>query len=206
MAGIPIIVILMPLYSVKIQQNIRNQLSRLGAAARVVTTTVDAIGTVKSCNGENIQQHQYTSAIEKAGHYLDRQSFWNALQASTIRFATLAMFVQGFWFSSSLLDSGKITPSEIMTSFWAAVQGLQALVQINPYLGVLENGRGAAHLLQTMLIPSQTETAKVQLSLSKPHTCAGDIRFQNVCWKDESILCTRLKIPGVIRISNKTYE
>ena len=123
-AGIPLVFILIPLVSSRIQPNIVSQAEKLGQAAKLTMSAFSSIETVKCYNGEEPELKMYSSIIMEAANCFFRQAFWNGLQAFMLRLVTLCMFVQGFWFGNYMFGKGEVTASEIMTAFWASIMGI----------------------------------------------------------------------------------
>jgi ATP-binding cassette, subfamily B (MDR/TAP), member 1 len=181
LAGTPIVMILLPFFSSKVQPNIESQAEKLSQVAKLCSNMFYSIETVKFCSAEDSELSRYTSVIKEAGIFFFRQAFWNALQTGVVRLVMLSMFVQGFWFGSILLDKGQITSSKILTSFWAAILAVQALMQIMPHIVLLERGRAAGQKLKAVI--GQMETTSMELNpirLQRPSKCIGDINFNSV--------------------------
>lgn len=73
------------------------------------------------------------------------------MQIGFVRFATTAMFVQGFYYGGNLVHSGDSTPGNVVTTFWSALMATKAFEDILPHIIVLEKGRGAAIALRAVL-------------------------------------------------------
>jgi ATP-binding cassette subfamily B (MDR/TAP) protein 1 len=182
LAGLPIAIILLPVFSARVQPNLQQQAAKLSEATKHASNAFSAIETVKFYNGEGLELWKYSSVIQEAGRFFSGQSKWNALQAGILRFITLSMFVQGFWFGISLLDKSEITVAQIVTAFWAAVSAVQAIMQTMPHLIVLEKGRTAGQKLRTVMSHTTTSLRKLQSrALEIPDTCVVDIAFNKVC-------------------------
>jgi ATP-binding cassette, subfamily B (MDR/TAP), member 1 len=181
LAGIPIVIILLPVFSSRVQSNIVSQSDKLGLAAKLASNVFTAIETVKFYNGEGLELFKYTAVITEACGFFFRQAFWNAIQTGILRVVTLSMFVQGFWFGNILLDKGQITAAKILTSFWAAILAVQAMMQIMPQLIMLERGRVAAQILRaTIFSLNKTPLEYDSMSSKRPAAVVGDITFEKV--------------------------
>jgi ATP-binding cassette subfamily B (MDR/TAP) protein 1 len=181
LAGIPVVIILIPIFSSRVQPNLQQQAATLSQAAKLASTIFGAIETIKFYNGEDFELWKYSTVIKQSGGFFFRQAFWNALQAGVLRLITLSMFVQGFWFGNDMLDKGQITGSKILTSFWAAIIAVQAMMQIMPYLVVLEKGRTAGQKLRAAMSQMTLTSAQFdQAPLKQPDMCVGDIAFSKV--------------------------
>lgn len=151
----PIIILVLGFFSDRIQPNVQNQTIKLDQATKYVTNALTAIETVKCFTGEKSEILKYSYSIQAAASYYLRQSRYHALQLSLIRLSTLAMFVQGFWYGSTLINSGKKDPGQVLTTFWAALMATQGIQQILPHLVVLEKGRAAGARLRTIMAQMQ---------------------------------------------------
>jgi ATP-binding cassette subfamily B (MDR/TAP) protein 1 len=181
-AGIPVIVVLMPAISARMQPHMRAEAAHLSEATQHVSGSLGAIDTVKCCGGEPFELGRYAGAVRRARGAFHAQVAWNALQAGALRLAMLAMFAQGFWFGSVLLRRGEITIAQILSAFWASVLAVQALMQILPFMMMLEKGRAAGQKLRAAAVQIESvrgDAVRVESRWS-PETCAGDVTLSRV--------------------------
>jgi ATP-binding cassette subfamily B (MDR/TAP) protein 1 len=180
MSTLPLIAVLVPLISSRIEPNIELQTSQLTQAAKHVMNAFSVIETVKCYNGQASELWRYARILQKAELYYANQVNWNALQAALLRFITLAMFVQGFWFGATLIEKSKEASSSILTAFWLCIMATGAILQLMPMLIPIEKGRIAGHRLRAVMIAMITESKLRQSNLQRPATCVGDIILKNV--------------------------
>ena len=91
------------------------------------------------------------------------------------------MFVQGFWYGSSLVSTGKRTPAQVLTTFWAALMAVQGVTGFLPQLVVIQKGKVAgAKLLETMAQIQGHEAAPEIQEGEVPIECSGYIEFKKV--------------------------
>lgn len=103
------------------------------------------------------------------------------MQIGFVRFATTAMFVQGFYYGGHLIHAGDSTVAHVVTTFWSALTATKAFEDILPHVIVLEKGRATATALRAVL--SQVgEGARLSCALtgSTPKFVDGDIEVRNV--------------------------
>ena len=163
------------------QPAVEAQAEALTDASKLAGNAISAIETVKCFNGQDLEIWQYTSAVRKAARCYLAQARANALQIGFVRLVTLGMFVQGFWFGSHLVNTGKKTPGDILTAFWAALMATQSVEQILPQLIVLEKGRAAGTTLKTIMVRIERGRKVVRMTGgNKPLYCDGDIEVRNV--------------------------
>ena len=181
-AGIPVSIAMMPVFSARMQPHMRAEAAHLSEATQHVSGSLGAIDTVKCCGGEPFELGRYAGAVRRARDAFHAQVAWNALQAGALRLVMLAMFAQGFWFGSVLLRRGEITIAQILSAFWASVLAVQALMQILPFMMMLEKGRAAGQKLRAAAVQIESvrgDAVRVE-SPRSPETCAGDVTLARV--------------------------
>ncbi len=181
LATVPVTAVVLSYLSAKMQPNIDSQEEQLTQASKFATNAVISIDTVKCLNGEDGEVWQYSTAVKKAASFYLKQAHANALQIGFVRVATLGMFVQGFWYGSTLVQSRNRTPGQILTTFWACLLATQAIEQILPQMIVLEKGRAAGDILKANLVQIERGRRVMKMIGRKtPRYCDGDIEVRNV--------------------------
>lgn len=164
--------------------NITAQQHELTNASKVANNAITSIETVKCLNGQGVESRNYAARIDKAAlHYL-RQAQLNSLQIALICWMMFGMFVQGFWFGSTLARQGKLTSGEVLRTFWACLTAAQSIEQLLPQMIVLEKGKIASVILQSILRtqPDSKRVSEMRGTLYPKH-CEGDIEVNNVSAK-----------------------
>lgn len=181
LAGIPIFSSVIAFLASRMKPSIRAQQEELIQASKVASNAINSIDAVKCLNGQGIESWSFSSRIEKSAvHYL-RQARLNSLQISFIRWMMFGMFVQGFWYGSSLARAGKITSGEVLRTFWACLTAAQSIEQVLPQMIVLEKGKVASAMLKSIMHQEAQEkpVSEVKGTLYPEH-CEGDIEVNNV--------------------------
>lgn len=181
LATVPVMALLLSNVSARMQPSIDGQQEQLTQASRLASNAILSIDTVKCFNGQDGEIWQYATLIKSAARFYLRQARANALQIGFVRIATLSMFVQGFWYGSSLAGSGKRSAGQILTTFWACLMTTQAIEQILPQVMVLEKGKAAGATLKANLVQIEKgrRVAKM-IGKQTPRYCDGDIEARNV--------------------------
>ena len=179
-ATIPFAAIVLGFISAKMQPSIDAQAEELSAASKLANNALQAIDTIKCFNGQDFETWQYAKIIKRAAKKYLLQAKANALQIGFVRFVTLSMFVQGFWYGSHLVISGKKDPGDILTAFWSCLMALQAVEQILPQMIVLEKGRAAGATLEAILTQMGKRRRVIMTGNLAPQFCEGDIEVRNV--------------------------
>ena len=147
LAGLPITLLVLRALAIQLQPILRSLASENGIPAARITTAIGAIETVKSFQAEGFEHSQYVRCLERAAELNQRQTSICALQNGFVRFASMAIFAQGFWYGSRLVARGAKSSGEIITVFWACITLSYALQRLLPLLVHIEKGRIAADAL-----------------------------------------------------------
>lgn len=179
-ATIPVSAVVLAWISAKMQPSIDAQAEELSAASKLANNALQAIDAIKCFNGQDFETWQYAKAIRKAANKYLIQAKANALQIGFVRFVTLSMFVQGFWYGSHLVITGKKDPGQVLTAFWSCLMALQAVEQILPQMIVLEKGRAAGATLEAILTQMGKRRRVAMTGSLAPQFCEGDIEVRDV--------------------------
>lgn len=181
LAGIPIFSAAVAFLSSRINRSITAQQDELIRASKVANNAIASIDTVKCLNGQDFESRNYAARIDKAASHYLRQAQLNSLQIALICWMMFGMFVQGFWFGSTLARQGKLTSGEVLRTFWACLTAAQSIEQLLPQMIVMEKGKIASVALQLILTarPDNKRTSEMRGTLYPKH-CEGDIEVNDV--------------------------
>ncbi|KAI4111639.1 MAG: hypothetical protein LQ339_000510 [Xanthoria mediterranea] len=182
-ATIPLAALVLGWISARMQPSIEAQAKELNTASKCANNAFQAIDVVKCFNGQDFETWQYAKAIHRAAKKYLIQAKANALQIGFVRFITLSMFVQGFWYGSHIVITGKKEPGQVLTAFWSCLSALQAVEQILPQILVLEKGRAAGATLQAILTQMDKRRRVIISGQLTPEFCEGDIEVRNVSFR-----------------------
>lgn len=136
-----------------------------GRADRILA----AIPTIKAFNAEAKESTAFDELNLKASRFYSKLHLIWGIRAGVTQFILLSMFVQGFWFGSYLVTSGKSTPAAVNTCFWACLLASTYLQLCLPMLVSLEKGKiGMADLLELARVAQEVERPKSIISLPGP--------------------------------------
>ncbi|KAJ5804789.1 uncharacterized protein N7518_001092 [Penicillium psychrosexuale] len=181
LAGIPIFSAIIGYLSSKMRFSITAQQAELTEASKVANNAITNIDTVKCLNGQAFEHRNFAERIERsATHYL-RQARLNSLQIAIIRWMMFGMFVQGFWYGSSLARAGKLTSGEVLRTFWACLTAAQSVEQVLPQMIVMEKGKVAGVALKSIIQCRREDKIVSEVKGTRyPEHCEGDIEIKNV--------------------------
>ncbi|KAJ5731383.1 uncharacterized protein N7483_005891 [Penicillium malachiteum] len=151
LAGIPLFSSIIAYLSTRMKASITAQQVELTHVSKIANNAIASIDTVKCLNGQSFELKNFASRVEQAAiHYL-KQARLNSIQIAMIRWMMFGMFVQGFWYGSSLTRSGKISSGDVITTFWACTTAAQSIEQVLPQMIVMEKGKVASFILKRMI-------------------------------------------------------
>lgn len=181
LAGIPVFSSMIAFLSTKMKPSIQAQEAELNNVSKIANSATSSIDAVKCLNGQEFEHRNFVSSVDRAAiHYL-KQARLNSLQITIIRVMMFGMFVQGFWYGSSLAISGKLSSGDVLRTFWACLTAAQSIELILPQVIVLEKGKVAAAALENVISDQTGEkTANEMKGTLYPRHCEGDIEVDNV--------------------------
>ena len=95
LSAIPVIAIGAAVIARDIPANSNRQNEELATATKLASNCITNIVTLKCFNTQVEEPNNFAAAIERATVFALRQSFSSSLQIGFVRFASIAMFVQG---------------------------------------------------------------------------------------------------------------
>ncbi|KAF3258027.1 hypothetical protein TWF132_011886 [Orbilia oligospora] len=182
LAGMPVAALTVAFFSNGMEHGIGQQSLALGSAAQSISRAVKGIDTVKYFNGQEMEISLYGTAVKAAGLAYNRIAKYAAFQNAILRFLTLMVFVQGFWYATTLVTRTTTFQeySGYMTAFWACLIAGQQIETIFPLVIVLEKGKYAASNLRRLtMVDVEFDLTRRRAGVS-PRKCNGFIAFQDV--------------------------
>jgi ATP-binding cassette subfamily B (MDR/TAP) protein 1 len=181
MCTIPLLYLAEAFISKRLSLRSHEQAEKLQSALKYITIAIQSIETVKCFNGERYELQTFTKIVNVAAGLYTRVANLRSIQIGLMQFFTLSVFVQGFWYGSHLIDTGKADAGKVLTTFWAALMAMSGITMVLPQFIVLQKGKMAGAKLSVVM--KQISTSDQQLELQghrKPTQCPGDIEFRQV--------------------------
>ena len=181
LATTPLVAIILFRISARLQPIIATQAAEMNISSKLIATILSSIDTVKAFNGQNFEQQKYNLAVSRAAKSYAQQAWIYAVEVGIVRFFSLSMFVQGFWYGSHLTNSGQASAGNVLTCFWACLMSMKAAEDVIPMVIILEKGRAAGAALGAILLKANEAKPDARYVIEKgPQYCEGVIEFQNV--------------------------
>lgn len=189
LASAPITALILSFVSSRMQPHIESQVKAMEEASKIAIGAFASIETVKLFNGQEVELAKYLEPLRAAHRFYLKQVKINMIQNGFATFMTYTIFVQGFWYGSHLVSTGKESAGTIVTTFFSALTAAQAIQAVLPQFQVMEKGRAAGTALRLLadsfLQDTQADTMTV------PEICLGQIEFRNVsiAWSSHVTPC-----------------
>lgn len=180
LAAVPFSSALITFLSSRMKPIIEAQQSKLTDASKLSYDAFTAVEVVKCFNGQFPTYSRFISCIREAARCYLRLALLTSLQIGVTRLMAFGMFVQGFWYGSSLVDSGQLSSGDVLRTFWACLAAIQSIEQIVNHLPALERGKIAGATLKSYLHCSDPEEFPVADGDWHSTPCRGDVEVRDV--------------------------
>lgn len=181
LVSLPVSALVFAWISRRLGPSISSQNEQLTKATNAASKAISAIDTVKCFNGQDAEKWQYIKHIEKVARSFLVQAQVEAQQEGFGCLVIRAMFVQGFWYGSHLVNTGKKNPGEILTAFWACLMAMETFQEILPQINILAKGKIAGATLKAMIVRIQNGKNILKMVGGRsPPQCSGQIELRNI--------------------------
>lgn len=181
MAGIPISFIVISFTSSRMSPILKAQQSELSEASKITYDAFKSIDVVKCLNGQSSTYTLMMTRIKAAAQLYMKLAILISVQTAFPRFMSFVIFVQGFWYGSVLVHSGKSTPGDVLTTFWACLIVTQSMAQLVQHLAELERGKIAGETLYQYICADAMDESRFRTQRNRyPNLHTEDIVLKDV--------------------------
>ena len=159
LASVPITAILTTITMTLGRPYMLAEFAAIEKASGQVERTVNSIPTIKAFNAVPEELSRFREILHQSGGAYMRYCVCWASRLGLTSTLMLAMFVQGFWYGSHLVQKGSITPGAVMTVFWAALMASTQFQQLMTGLTVIEKGKVALSNIEKVLKDADTPSS-----------------------------------------------
>ncbi|KAM3164752.1 Alpha-factor-transporting ATPase [Lachancea thermotolerans] len=185
MANSPLVIGFAVFFSRKVEKYAKRENSETSSAADAMAWTLDAAKMVRLLGTQDREVARFEACVQKCRQHFNKMSLFSSLNYSVLRFLTLCMFVQGFWYGNSRINIGKLKPGDVVTCFSSCVLLASTLNSTLHQIIILQ--KGAVGLQKIMAFvnsrdASESQKNKVEISFRRLPLCweRASITFQNV--------------------------
>ena len=153
LSTIPLVVLTQIVAQVLVGPQYAGERRAFAEASTNVERATAAITTVKAHNAQSQEESRFQKLIQRGQ---DRVSAMAAIWGFTggiSDFLLLSMFVVGFWYGAVVVRTGKASPGDVMTVFWACLLASSYLQLIVPNLTAVTKGKTSMASMMTVIQP-----------------------------------------------------
>ncbi|KAH8826445.1 P-loop containing nucleoside triphosphate hydrolase protein [Flagelloscypha sp. PMI_526] len=139
---------------------LKREEEQLGEASTVIDRSITGISTVKGYNAAKWEEGNLAHVLNLWKKTITGLGALWGLTSGLSEFASLAMFVQAFWFGGKMVADGKVKAGDVMAIFWACLIAMSNLQMLTPQLMVITRGRFALGSLMALAHDSSPPSQK----------------------------------------------
>ncbi|VDO07603.1 unnamed protein product [Haemonchus placei] len=114
------------------------------SAAALANEVIAGIRTVMAFNAQPFEIHRYEKELKEARKLGIRKAFILAMFSALPLFLMFAAMAFSFWYGSTLVIAGIVSPGTIFAVFWSVFLGTRRLSDVAPQLGAFLGAKMAA--------------------------------------------------------------
>lgn len=169
LCGSPIICLLAFFFSIMIQKYVKKENTETGIAAQIFSETLQNIQLIKLSNADDNRLQIFEESVKKCNILFIKMCLYFSLNTSSLRFLTLVMFVQGFWFGSTMIHKGHLQISDVITCFSSCLLlGSIISTTLNQII-VLQKGKIALEKILNFLKENDNDNSENQINIKSIH-------------------------------------
>lgn len=147
----PVLAVLATFFSYNVEKFAKLENEASAQASLVLSWSLNAFQMIRLFNTAHFEETRFERLALKCNKYFIKSCLFSALNASTLRFLTLCMFVQGFWFGNTQVRKGKLNAGDVITCFSSCLQLGSCLSSTLQQLVTLQKGKVAMEKIQGQL-------------------------------------------------------
>ncbi|XP_013176743.1 PREDICTED: multidrug resistance protein homolog 49-like [Papilio xuthus] len=163
------------------------EVSRYGAAGRLVGQALAAVRTVRAYAGENLEVERYSEALQEASVASRKRVAWAGAGAGVGWLLTYSLNAVVFAYGAALVardmplppPEREYHPGVMVTVLFCTFMAAQNIAMCQPHLEMFSAARGAAKSL-FRLLERRSKVDALRDSGTKPDSFKGDIVFDNL--------------------------
>ena len=148
-------------------------------AGNVLENALSAIKTVRAFNNEEKEEEKHYKYLQNANHVSSNLAWTYGLRFGIIQFFFLSLFVQGFYYGSTLVANKKLRPGGVLSVFYSIMLGLSVLKNILPRIVSIIRAKNSTFAMNRLLEQSTLKDLEALRNIKLPKI-VGNIEFNQV--------------------------
>ncbi|CEP62648.1 ATP-binding cassette a-factor transporter STE6 LALA0_S06e00496g [Lachancea lanzarotensis] len=196
-ANSPLVIAFAILCSRKVEKHSKLENSETAHAANILAWSLNAAKMIRLLVTQSIETSKFQTSIGNSRQCFNNTAFYSSLNYSVLRFLTLCMFVQGFWYGNVQIRAGHLKPGDVITCFSACI--LLASTLNTTLHQIITVQKGAVALRKVLdFIEAPESYHKEQLIMNQPHI--------PVAWYGSSIVLENVSFSYPARKSDQALR
>ncbi|QID86258.1 ATP-binding cassette alpha-factor transporter ste6 [Saccharomyces pastorianus] len=178
----PVITVFAVIFSKMIHMYTQKENTETSKAAQLFTWSMNAAQLVRLYCTQPLERQKFQEIILSCNTFFIKSCLYVAANAGILRFLTLTMFVQGFWFGSTMIRKGKLNINDVITCFHSCIMLGSTLNNTLHQIVVLQKGEVALKKIMALLESNSKQNALNTRRHIQPalNYAASDLVFENV--------------------------
>lgn len=178
----PVITIFAVIFSRLIHTYTQKENTETSNAAQLFTWSMNAAQLVRLYCTQPLERQKFQEIILSCNTFFIKSCLYVAANAGILRFLTLTMFVQGFWFGSTMIRKGKLNINDVITCFHSCIMLGSTLNSTLHQIVVLQKGEVALQKIMALLESGSKQNASNTREHLQPplNFATSDLVFENV--------------------------
>ncbi|UZJ53178.1 hypothetical protein CBS101457_002498 [Exobasidium rhododendri] len=175
LASIPLTAVLIGLVQSKATPLHVVEMENMARAGNILERCIQSITTVKAFASEKREEGQFMAHVDKATQCWNKLAIIYGGRLGLSGTLTLAMFTSGFWYGTYMVQAGKVTPGNVITTFWSCLLIGNGLSTMLATFQIVEVGKVSATSLSRLISdgapeirPGESEDFVVQMHDGPP--------------------------------------
>ncbi|CCF58177.1 hypothetical protein KAFR_0E00230 [Kazachstania africana CBS 2517] len=147
----PLLIVLAAFFSRMIENFTKLENDETGIAAQSLTWSMNAAQLVKLYCTQDFEIKKFKEIVIRCNDYFINAWFYVSANTSILRFLSLAMFVQGFWFGSTMIKKNKMSVDQVITCFSSCLMLGSILNTTLPQIVLLQKAHVGLNRVQDFL-------------------------------------------------------
>ncbi|XP_014681412.1 PREDICTED: multidrug resistance protein 1-like [Priapulus caudatus] len=183
MALTPLLAVCASAISIMISKFSTKEQKRYAVAGSIAEEVFSCVRTVIAFNGQTTRTDQeigrYDGALTEGKQLGIRKSYLSGAAMLITMVVIFSSYALAFWYGSKMIVSGKISPGDVFTVFFAVMVGSFSLGNAAPHMSTVATAKGAAATIYN-IIDREPEIDAYSIRGKLPRNVAGLIEFRNV--------------------------
>ncbi|CDK26508.1 unnamed protein product [Kuraishia capsulata CBS 1993] len=141
LSSLPLIAVCAVVFGNLYQKYSRMENENSALVSKIIDWSVVSPIILKSFNSQNDEMKKFDVGAGKCRGAFLKASMYMSMNLAVLRTLGLLMFVQAFWFGSTMVRKGKISSGSVMSCFYACVSIIETLHSLTGQLAVFQKAR-----------------------------------------------------------------